>query len=766
MIQRVGRFLVWGLVVLAGVYLGFLDYSEKLDTDVSALLPEVDTAEARIARNLISEEQGRGVYLELTGASLDSEVELAFLAGLERSEWVESWVRFDEQANLSALSFVNEHRLELLFPKWLAEMRRRFAESGEADFNEWASEESVAEMDAFLASPAAMELARDELMDPLLLSIGALLRMSDGGGQALQENEEDADALLYWLRLGESPLARETQEGLAMELGRLEEQLQALNKEVSLSYGGLVRLASASRERIQKDVFKINILSLAGVVLTCGLLARRPWRLLWALPALVAGFVGALSVSFLVFGSVNVVVLVVGAILIGTSIDYAVHLIFKDQGASGFPTNRLVGFACFSTVAGFGVLLLADLELVRQIGVFVGAGLLSAYLMARVSIAANNVAVEAERDAVPTGGVVRGWLSLSVLALLAGVWGVFELQWVDDLRAFEAPDPSVVEDDLALRARFGGDGGGSVILTTGASYLDVAGRESEVLKGWQDTDSGIGVFGFSMFVPDTGELEELEAMSEDLPNLFESLRSAFEEAGYEAESFERFFEAGRSMAADGMVAEQEVEGLIAKLAKRLAGPLKGMLGHAGDRYWSLSTVAVSSEVALTEIEGREGSTLFSQLTFLNLALEKHRETLLEFGIGAALLVGVVVFWGFGLKRGALIVLYPIFGGLISVGICSLAFGALNLFHLIGCFLGGAIALDYALFAIEAYGRGVRLPRSVWLSAGTTTASFLALGLSSVPVVRGLGWVVALLSCATLLLLHSSQWFLRRYLGNE
>jgi predicted exporter len=270
----------------------------------------------------------------------------------------------------------------------------------------------------------------------------------------------------------------------------------------------------------------------------------------------------------------------------------------------------------------------------------------------------------------------------------------------------------------------------------------------------------------SQFLPTQQEVEQVEEWSSRLPELLTRLELAFVEAGYQADAFDRFFADARASLEENAFAVERVEALLEEFSERLRGPMESVLGRFGDRAWSLTSASIAPSEALPVLEGVEDSFLFSQLSFLNRALGKHRAELLNIGVWAALLVAAVMLVAFGLKRGALIVLYPSLGGGIAVGLCSLFFGQLNLFHLVGCFLGGAIALDYALFATEAYRRGVAMPRSVWLSAGTTTASFLALGFSSVAVVQSLGWLVALLACVTLLLLHCSQPFLGRFLQED
>jgi predicted exporter len=92
-----------------------------------------------------------------------------------------------------------------------------------------------------------------------------------------------------------------------------------------------------------------------------------------------------------------------------------------------------------------------------------------------------------------------------------------------------------------------------------------------------------------------------------------------------------------------------------------------------------------------------------------------------------------------------------------VGSCLFAFGllgvagqTLNLFHLLGAFLGVCLSHNYAIFTAENAARGEEQPPSIRLSALTTAASFGILALSQIPVVKALGTTVALIVVTALI----------------
>ncbi|HOG94333.1 MAG TPA: hypothetical protein PLE80_12240, partial [Opitutaceae bacterium] len=86
---------------------------------------------------------------------------------------------------------------------------------------------------------------------------------------------------------------------------------------------------------------------------------------------------------------------------------------------------------------------------------------------------------------------------------------------------------------------------------------------------------------------------------------------------------------------------------------------------------------------------------------------------------------------------------------------GLAGQTLNLFHLLGAFLGVCLSHNYAIFTAENHTRGEEPPPSIRLSALTTAASFGALALSQIPVVAALGSTVALIVISALVFVELS-----------
>src|SRR5690606_4138735 len=106
---------------------------------------------------------------------------------------------------LVSTNWSEKDRIALLFPKWLAEMRREFEadENAEEDFPSWTANRAAERLDTFLQSPESLQLADGPLFDPLLLAIDALEKLAPM--QPDPENDQP-DIRPYWLDLSGSGL--------------------------------------------------------------------------------------------------------------------------------------------------------------------------------------------------------------------------------------------------------------------------------------------------------------------------------------------------------------------------------------------------------------------------------------------------------------------------------------------------------------------------------------------------------------------------------
>ncbi len=142
-----------------------------------------------------------------------------------------------------------------------------------------------------------------------------------------------------------------------------------------------------------------------------------------------------------------------------------------------------------------------------------------------------------------------------------------------------------------------------------------------------------------------------------------------------------------------------------------------------------------------------------QLQTLNRIFGRYRQSALRLSLTGLAIVGAGVFLSYGLRDGAWIFAIPCGACLGLFGLLGWFGLPLNMFHLLGAFLGVCLTHNYSIFSATSAYRHEPPPVSVRMSALTTAASFGVLALSGIPVVRALGATVALMVLAALVLIE-------------
>ena len=141
---------------------------------------------------------------------------------------------------------------------------------------------------------------------------------------------------------------------------------------------------------------------------------------------------------------------------------------------------------------------------------------------------------------------------------------------------------------------------------------------------------------------------------------------------------------------------------------------------------------------------------------LNRLFARYRQSALWLSLTGLAIVGAGVFLSYGWRDGARIFAIPCGACLGIFGLFGWMGQPLNLFHLLGAFLGVCLTHNYSIFSATSAYRGEPPPVSVRLSALTTAASFGVLALSGIPVVRALGSTVALMVIVALLVIEGEH----------
>ena len=759
--QFIGWTAIAVAVALAAAWLLQIDYSKKISTNVLDLIPPGESApELALVRQMASQEEARVMLFALAGGGGDRVPDGAaeFFASALAADpaFDQAQVIGDSSSTETLGRTLLEHRFTLLFPQWLAEMEIRHGSFDGDGFAARAAADAAASLVEFLGEPEAVAFQELLPADPLLLLPNALNQLMRGGSSMQMPEGDNA---LVWARLAASPLSEEGQEPVFRAIDRAAASLGGKFAGVSVSDTGVNRFAAASRARIQRELATLNAFSFAAVLAVTLLLVRDIHRVLHLLPVMVLAVLGAWTFVTLGFERIHVLVFVVGSLLTGVAIDYGFYLFMQpalageDYWAKVRRIAKPMLASCLTAVAGFLLLTFSELPLIRHLGIFIAAGLLCGLVSAVVYFSTVRDPFLEARGLARTGlaaGKWSPWIRRALLILwVASLPGLARIEWRDDIRDLQIPSPSLTAEDARIRSLFGQGSDHTVFLSYGKT-ADEARESLARLHAWLESEDGGRVRspGLAAVVPMPKDYSRAMRFLREHAAFPQAMEAALERQGFDAAEFAPFRE---SYVRAGLEAESKTyERSIDEMEASLAGPMALLMSSGGELSW-FATIADKAPAGA--LPAGIGSITTGQLESLNRVFGTYRQSALRISALGLALVGLGVLLTYGLRDGVRIFAIPLGACLGVFGILGWFGQPLNMFHLIGAFLGVCLTHNLAIFTATSALRHERPPASVRMSALTTAASFGVLAMSGIPVVQALGMTVAIMVVAALLVIE-------------
>jgi len=474
-------------------------------------------------------------------------------------------------------------------------------------------------------------------------------------------------------------------------------------------------------------------------------------RIVHLAPVILVSIAGAWTISTLVFDRLHILVFVIGSLLSGVAIDYGVYIYMQPLQRPDEPylekLKRLLKpllASCLTTVIGFSLLLFSDLPLIRQIGLFVSAGLLCALATAMLYFAQfacpflpgrEFAGLAAVQHAPRLRWIPRALFLCAILVVLVGPW---RLRWRDDIRELDIPTPKLHANEAEVRALFGENAGRAVYLTYGDNPADARQNLESFLAYRTQTTPDVALSSIAPLLPTETDWREFPRRIRSLDRFAEAFREALVQHGFSPGSFSEFFSRWNRAFAnppEGSYAE-----ITSQVQTLLTGPLS-MLASFRSPSWFITLAAEPREQT---VPAQYHTVSVNQLQSLNQLFTRYRWSALRLSLIGLALVIASVFAIYPFRRGLRIALIPAGSCFFVFGIFGLTGQTLNLFHLLGAFLVVCLSHNYAIFSSENAGAGGAPPVSIRLSALSTATSFGVLAFSQIPVIHALGLTVALI----------------------
>ena len=562
-----------------------------------------------------------------------------------------------------------------------------------------------------------------------------------------------------------------------------------------------------ARNTIEREAKLLSLVGLALVATLLGFVYRSPIALVAGLVPMATGAVTGLAAVALGFGLVHGVALGFGVTLIGEAVDYAIYLFVQrpdDAADAGTPAGsqrarrfwRTIALGVATSGIGFAALMFSGFQGLAQIGLLSIVGLIVAALVTRWVLPALVPAgfavramprLEATLRRAAAGATRLRWATLIVaLAAVAILVSHRDRLWSRELGSL-SPLPAQAQDtDARLRSELGAPDVRDIVVVT-APDREGALRGSEavgsVLQPLVAAGTLLGFETPSRYLPsDALQRARQQALPDDA-TLRRDFATALDGLPFKRDGFDGFFGDVARQKAMRPIDERDLAGTSLAIALRaLIGRHDASGGEGGEPAHWTAVVALRSQPSIEVPRAAiaaglarldPGGGVRIRLIDIRNETQNLYGTYLSEAVRMAAFggIGIVVLLALALRDAARLarVLAPLVLAVILVAAGHVAWGPLNLFHLVGLLLIVGVGSNYALFfdrrahdGAQADGDPRVLP-SLVVANLTAAIGFGVLGLSTLPVLHSIGTTVA--PGALLALLLSAVFAVRTEAGD-
>ncbi len=191
----------------------------------------------------------------------------------------------------------------------------------------------------------------------------------------------------------------------------------------------------------QKSAVEINIIciiSLLALVFLCKKYFNSIKILIPIALSIAFGFGTGFFASSAIFGQLHILTIVFATSLIGISLDYSLHYVINKNIVKNLTVSMI------TTVTAFFLLTLSGVELLKQIGIFTGFGLIGVYLFVVFFLPLFKISSEHKTLTYPN--IPKKIIFASVIIL--SVIGLFKLQTSDDIKTLYSPPKTLLNAEI------------------------------------------------------------------------------------------------------------------------------------------------------------------------------------------------------------------------------------------------------------------------------------------------------------------------------
>lgn len=546
--------------------------------------------------------------------------------------------------------------------------------------------------------------------------------------------------------------------GAAKVMSSYQEALATLPEGAQAMLVGGHRHTHANAQAIKDDLTIILPSAFILLALIFLLFMRNRQSLyVFLVPVCVVGVAG--TATALVYGSISGIVLGFGAVLLGISVDYALHVYFALQNSNTdenqTPAHTLtqispaITFGALTSCTALAALLVSDIPGIRQLAVFSLFGIISSFFMSLlilphfVTKKTGSLIIKTPHNTCRSCSLAP-LIALWIAILSAGIWFGQHTRINGDLREMSFTPIEIQAEEDATRAVWGSMRDLALIFVRAETFDDALEKNDHVWNFLQTNNATSSIISLAPLLPSMQtQLQNVarweafwQANGQNTLALMDSKQKALGFSPSAFSPFSEFISTSPETFSNESLHELGIQEFVDVLAMR-----------DNDEFLVLTLLPDTMENAalLSDDAERElGARFVSGSRFRELLGDAMRIDVLCFTgsalAGVALLNAIL----FRNPRKTLLALLPIGMGVTTVLATMYYFGqALNLFHIVSLPLIIGLGADYGIFMVCRPEQSAQhqTARAVLFSGLTTLCGFGVLVLARHPALHSIGITV-------------------------
>lgn len=559
------------------------------------------------------------------------------------------------------------------------------------------------------------------------------------------------------LIIAETPINGTDSRGSAALMAQLDGLIQAsVPRPMEAFVMAAHRYTATNADAVKQDVFVVMCTSFLGIVVIVAFFLFS-WAGVFVLfvPVLALSIAG---ITGLFYDHFSAITIGFGSVLLGVSIDFAVHVYFalpddaRKKAAVLDEVTPPIVFGALTTVACFVVLLFSPLPGLRQVSSFSIVGICAALLISMITfphvidVSSRKGVFQKQAWKTDPGKSGRTIVLFWACLILLCIWKAQGVLFDGDMRSLNLTTPELKADEAYFQQTWGG-GGTAMLFAEGPDLdraLEVNDHLFDQLTSRLPADKIVSI---SPLLPSASKQRERQTAwrdfwsAERIFRLNALMEQEGEDAGFSRDAFAPFF--------DGIGRQSSLITADILKSRGLGDMIDGMIIRKKGIVRVLTLVPDTAEVYglyESDLKNIQGVRFVSQTRFGDHLSHIMGKDLFWMILGAAILNFALVYLLYRNVTNSLLAMVPgITGTFVVIGFMGWRGIPLNIFHILSAILIVGLAVDYGIFIVCKLTGGYshEAEKAVLVSGLTTMAGFGALVLARHPAMHAIGVAVML-----------------------